>query len=402
MDIILEDNWVEIMNYLNFDLHYLALTCKSLYELFLKYKPQLCNIGHYRLSPFQHQMIQDINQYTLGNDLLLINPYHIGNKLAILYSSLNYHGTTIIFTESYKFPKWNSLIQSLKLETIQILAKDYCDQRTIKFIKRHQYDPSCLDLKILIMPICITTLYNISHSKVIIHNSVNVIKRCITITRQLNPMIINNAKHKTIYYHNDINPNIHSHIHYCHRNESVGDIYLDTIVVDDRALVERLNDIYDLFTNHTYLLIKEDEDPIPNNPSIKHIMTYNELFRRYEDYLIDKSYIIFLWPGHQDINKMNDIYHHLNNIAKHNIYIEHIYSTPEEKYLRNITKITDCEFKLLKTPRLKLDYLTLIRELLLKYGDKLDKLPNYYFNLLMYVHKKEINVILEMIDRYID
>jgi hypothetical protein len=400
MDLILNDNWVDIMGYLSFDIQSLAMTCKSMYLLFTNNKKKLCDIGNYRLSTFQKNMINNICDYKKGDKLLIKNPYNKGNKLAIILSSLKYHGTTIIFTNPSKFVKWYFVIKSLNLKNILILSNEFCDAKKIAFIKKKKYDPSCLDYKILIMPICINTLYHTTHSKIINHTCHYIVHNCITFSRQLNPIVLNNTIYETIYYDNEIKPVVHYKNYHCYRNESVGDIYLDPLLKDDRCLYERLYEIYQLFTDYNFLLVQEDDDPLYNNDSIKYVINYNDLFNHYSDYLINKTHIIFLWPGHQDLHKMNLIYTHIENISTYHIYVYNIHSTIEEDYLKlaGTLPLSSGDIKLLKNKRKKLKYLIIIRNLLEKYGDKLKLLPNYYFSLLMTVRHIELYKVYDMIE----
>jgi len=398
MNIILEDNWLEIMHCLSFDLQSLRITCKYLYYLFFKYKKQLCHIGNYRLSIYQELLINDINDNCNNyNNTLIINPYNLGNKLPILIHCLNYKGTSVIFTDSSKFTKWYDIIKSLNLKNICILSKEYCDDKQIKFLKKHKYNPSCLDYKIIIMDFCISILYHTNHSKIINHSSNNIIKNCVTFTRETNPIMLNCNDYNYIEYKNEIIPKITYTDYCCYRDETIGDIYLDDNNDNNKNLIERLNDIFNLFTNHNYLLIKEETDPISEYKNIKTI-NYHKFFKNYQHY--HYSHYIFLWPGHQDVYKMNEVYKFLHKKSINYIYIYNIYSTIEEQYLRNIDKNINLKiypYKLLTTTKSKLTYLNIIRELIIKYGS-LNTLPNDYFNLLMYVKKSQLCFIYQMID----
>jgi len=398
MEVILNDNWLEIMNHLTIDLYHLIISCKAMYQLFNANKNNICDFGPYKFTQTQKLMIHDLLNCNIGQQLLIKNPFNRGNKLAILYASVLYKGTTIIFTRHDKLSDWYHLVKILNLNVF-VLCKE-SDKNKLNLLKKNKYNPSIIGCKIIIMPFCFNTFYHTNHSKLINHGTESVTD-LISIHRKTNLINQQNVK----LYQSEIIPTIHHYNYYCHRDESMGDIYLDSFVIDNRSLSERIKDVYALFINHNYMLVKDFDDIVYTDNDIKYVVNYDYFTMHYTEYLIGKQHIIFLYPGHQDIYKMNEIYNYIKKIALPDIYIHNIHSTVEEKYLNRSVYTNDeyiNQFKLLKTPRTKLNYLTLIRQLLVKHEEyRLDQLPHYFFKLLMYVQKKQLNELLSSIDSYI-
>ncbi len=387
MDIIL-DNWLEIMSHLTFDLHSLTSTCKKIKYLYEKNKHLLCDIGNYRLTTTQKKISKNILDCHISEQLYIKNLYNRGNKLAIIDASIKYIGTTIIFTNKEKLLDWYRLVKILKLDNVIVLSKDTCDPRHISFLRKHHYNPIMLGYKIVIMTICLDTLYNINHSKLINHSNIYNNTNCVMINK------MDYQLKNQINYENEMIPQIINKHYYCYRDETIGDVYLDSCNQDERCLSERLYDIYKLLPDES-LLIKDFDDPVPKH--IKNHMNYNYFFNHYLE--LKYKHIIFLWPAHQDIKKINQVCLHIEKISVPMIYIYNIHSTVEEKYMLNNNVLENFDFRFLKSPRKKLNYLQLIRTLLEKYNTKLDQLPNYYFELLLQVTNQDLNKLLEKIDQ---
>ncbi len=350
-----DDVIIEIFKQLDFDLPAFYSTCKRFYKLFEENQKSLLTEGRYRFSPSQHELVENL-RYKMRID----TKNSIGMKAAVLHYAFNYPENVLIITPKSELEYWRK-------EVDRLYDHDKKSQITIGPI----FDQN----KITITTDILFTNCRKIYYKLFGDHVTSVIKSDVFI--------------KTIHLE-------------CYRSEAVDYIYLAPLLLDSRSQTERLYQMIKQIVNKNrgdYLIIDDNKyeknieyNDIPNI-SIKKLLSLDVTT------VTSVRTIIFLWPGHYALQKLKETYQKLSLFPVRQLNLYCLHSTIEEAFLIKCMnglpllkqKAKLYGYKILQCKRNKLEFLELMRQLILKYNfNLLYQLDDYLFTFYMYITKIDL------------
>lgn len=351
---LLCDNWLEIMKHCGMELLPLRLTCKTLYQLFINNKDNLCDEGFYQFTPFQRLLLHDLNHIT---NRCVVQPYHNkGVKATLLTFAMHHQQPVMIIVPDSDFDLWKKEVNKLYHDIHYTIT--YFDVHITQYIK-----------------LCIRSISGIGY--IIINqnakNNLHVFRisylndySCNIIVDPLSLWNDGRLQYKGVYA-----ATIITHHHCCYRDEIIGNVYLspENNNSDDRVnMNKRLNNLIDDIIVNRTLIVNDGIDKIEGTDYFHHTKSDKRIVISFDMFLCDYfdiSCIIMCWPSHINIHKMYEIYNRLKTLNNNVIDLHLIHSTIEEAYVDRsvmnedelVQVATKYDLKLLKSPRKLMAYL---------------------------------------------
>jgi hypothetical protein len=362
----INDIWYEIFLHLDIDLQTCKLVCKTFKHIYDTYKATLCHYGNYRFNSFQLQFINDLNNYDNNNSLNIITMGNRGLRLAILAFAINYKDTVGIVTVERDLIKWQKELEHLTTDTNAIYVENFN-------IYGDNY-------KVYITPYKIveTNYMLIVHKHNMVQQYKNVIY-CDAFTSIPRSIIYHNT-----YTYNNYNfydsknyKTIIDHIHY----NQTGPFLIIGLKVG-------------------YLTYEGQKI----RPNILHCITYKNFILHHYPYKQFNT-IILVNPAELKMIDIINVYEKIKSLPNTRVFT--IHSHASEAFIDRcinreyMDKAREYNLTIQNYTQTTKDFLLTIKKLLIKYGDDLQKIPNYYITFLIYCNTRDIKQVYQLIDYHI-
>lgn len=401
-----DDNYIEIMLHLDWDLHHFAQCNKKLNQLYHNHRHLLCDEEHYRFTPQQRTVFQ-LSTHPSILPTVFSTP-HPGMKSVILSAAFKQPKRAMIMTTKTDLDDW-------RLEADKLYRNNTHKRNQITICGAHR-DVQTLHAtsKILILSIKLSPYYNNEDKWIVVYKMTHV-KDSYHFAHVVFLTPIQQQRYQELHHCNVItlpHTTIKHHIEHaqCYNPKLA---YLPAPVVHLNSLDDRLRDVMHqiLLCEGPYLIIDDFIDQytvdlfccknIHSDFNASDIVcTYAKQLLKNPDVLRKCNTVVYLWPAH-------DIYYpdvcNLFNQLTHTLRILMIHSTEEEIFWLK----THCRYdpnqyldiKQTQGTRGRIGFLTHVKKLIEQYGDALNNIKEDYFRLLWLGVKGEHGKIEKMIEQ---
>lgn len=385
----------EIMTHLGFDLLSFSLTNKKFVKIYENHMKSLCNFGKFQLSDTQKYIREDIITYSENISripLFLYTHQRRGIKWSLLSLIDFIKVPVVIITDNLKL--WDEAC--IRIGDLEFRLKITI---TPIFSWCHMIDPFVICNKLEVDGGQRLHIYYkkkvedaMGGKKLVIINKTNKISPC-------------NLIYKSIHYQS---PNdICAHHICCYRSDTPYELYLPPLTnsLELEPQDERLESIISKLINDfsgPYCIVDDQWD---NNVSFINF-PYFKCDYGGEWPTEDYRTIIFLWPIHYTLSKINNMINDLLYINLYQVRLIYIHSTEEEELL--LRKSVDMKIvmelaalwqvRCRQTPRKKKMVLTSLRKLNERVGiEKLRKLRDQDVSIMWYIHQPDEELLINNI-----
>lgn len=360
---LINDIWYEIFIHLDVDLITCKLVCKTFKQVYDTYKSSLCHYGNYRFNSFQLQFINDLNNYDNDKPLNIRTMGNRGLRLAILAFAINYKDTVGIVTVERDLIKWQKELEHLTTDTNAIYVENY-----------NKYGDN---YKVYIKPYKIvgTNYMLIVHKHNMVLQYKNVIY-CDAFT----------SIPRSIIYHNT----------YTYNNYNFYDSK------NYKTIIEHIHNNQ----NGPFLIIGLKVEHLTyEGQKIRHNLLYCITYKKFiiEHYAYKQFNTIILFkPAELKMIDIINVYEKIKSLPNTRMFT--IHSHASEAFIDRcinreyMDKAREFNLTIQNYTTTTKEFLLTIKKLLIKYGDDLQKIPNYYITFLIYSNARDIKLVHALID----